>query len=78
MDNVMGFGLIGAVATMVIAWIWVVVYAFKESVWWGIGSLILNPVALIYAVMRPQRCKYPLTLFVVAVVVWLVAIAYWK
>ena len=55
-------GIIGVIA-MLISWIWVVVIAFRESIGWGIGSLLLNPIALIYALMNRDRCKRPLLLF---------------
>jgi hypothetical protein len=45
---------------------------------WGFATLLLNPLALVYAVMRPQKCKYPLILFGIALVFLLVGLSYAK
>ena len=76
MDDFMFFSIIGAAAAMVIAWLWVVVRAFQESVGWGFATLLLNPLALLYALLRPAKCKYPLVLFGVALVFLLVGLNY--
>jgi len=55
-------GILGVLA-MLVSWIWVVVIAFKDSAGWGIGSLLLNPLALIYALKHRDRCKRPLMVF---------------
>jgi len=72
MDSVFGFTMIGSVIAMLISWIWVVVIAFKESVGWGIVSFLLNPIALIYALTRAKKCKKPLILFAVGLVIYVV------
>ncbi len=77
MDSVFGFTMIGAVIAMLISWIWVVVIAFKESVGWGIVSLLLNPIALIYALTRARKCKKPLILFAVGLVVYVLLMITW-
>ena len=75
-DDLMFFSIVGAVAAMLVAWLWVVIHAFKESVGWGFATLLLNPVALVYALLRPAKCKYPLILFGIALVVLLVGLSY--
>lgn len=40
-------GLLGLVG-----WIWIVVHAFQKSVWWGLGSLLISPVSLIFALIH--------------------------
>ena len=50
--------LIGLIVSLV-GFIWVVVVAFKTSVLWGIGSLIIPFVALIFAIMHWNIAKKP-------------------
>ena len=76
MDDLFFFGGIGGVIAMFISWIWIVVIAFKESTGWGIGSLLLNPVALIYALTRAKKCKTPLILFSVGLILYIGMIIY--
>jgi len=78
MDDFMFFSIIGAALAMLIAWLWVVIHAFQESVGWGFATLLLNPVTLVYALMRPQKCKYPLILFGIAAVFLLMGLSYAK
>lgn len=71
MSDVAGFFVVGAVLAMLVSWIWVVVLAFKESAGWGIGSLLVNPIALIYAITRAEKCKIPLILFFVGFLIFI-------
>ncbi|MAC19563.1 MAG: hypothetical protein CMJ23_07835 [Phycisphaerae bacterium] len=50
--------------------IWIVANAFKESIAWGIFSLLFPIVLVIYALMRLGTCKVPLIFFVVGIVVY--------
>lgn len=43
----------------VVGGIWLLVVAFKESVWWGLGSLLLPFVSLIFVIMHWQVSKKP-------------------
>jgi hypothetical protein len=56
--------LLAGLAIAAIAWIWLLVRAFRENLWWGLASLILPPVALVFAVRHSQRAISPLVLFV--------------
>lgn len=76
MDKVMFVGIIGAALAMLVAWLWVVFNAFQESAAWGFATLLLNPVALVYALLRPERCRKPLILFGVGFVLFLVGLGY--
>ena len=51
----MGIGWLAAA----IGGIWIVVIAFQESVLWGLGSLFIPLVALIYVVMHWENTKKP-------------------
>lgn len=52
----------------IVGGLWIVVNAFKKSIWWGLGSLIIPLVALIYAIMNFAENKIPLLIYVVGVV----------
>lgn len=52
------FPLIGLVS--LVAWVWLVVVAFKRSVGWGIAVLLLSPIApVVFAVKYWQESKKP-------------------
>jgi hypothetical protein len=53
----------------IVGGLWIVVNAFRTSIWWGLGSLIIPLVALIYAIMNFAENKIPLAIYVVGVVV---------
>jgi hypothetical protein len=56
--------LYGGLAVAAIAWLWLIVSAFRQSIWWGLGSLMLPPIALLFALRHAQRAVGPLVLFV--------------
>jgi hypothetical protein len=43
----------------IVAGIWLLVVAFKTSVWWGLGSLLLPFVSLIFVILHWQVAKKP-------------------
>ena len=43
----------------IIAGIWLLVVAFKTSIWWGLGSLIVPFVSLIFVIMHWETAKKP-------------------
>lgn len=43
----------------VVAGIWLLVVAFKTSVWWGLGSLLIPFVALIFVIVHWSVAKKP-------------------
>lgn len=53
-------GLISAVA-----FVWQLVIAFRQNIWWGLGSLFVPFVWIIYLILHWQRCKWPLILYLV-------------
>jgi hypothetical protein len=55
----MGGGFVAVVA----AWVWLVVLAFKEDVWWGIGSLVLVPIVIRFGLTRWDKAWVPVVLF---------------
>jgi hypothetical protein len=49
---------IGCVMSIV-AGIWLLVVAFKTSIWWGLGSLVIPFISLIFVFMHWQAAKSP-------------------
>ena len=47
------------VAICLVGGIWLLVVAFQESIWWGIGSLLLPIVGLIFVILHWQEAKKP-------------------
>lgn len=41
------------------AGLWLLVLAFQESIWWGLGSLLLSPVMLVFVILHWQQAKRP-------------------
>ena len=58
---------LGLVITMVGA-LWLVVLAFKQSVLWGLGSLFVPFVSLIFVVMHWGETKVPFLIEVAGIV----------
>ena len=52
--------LYGGLALATLAWIWLIVRAFQEKVWWGLASLLLPPLALVFALRHAQKAIGPL------------------
>jgi hypothetical protein len=68
--------LYGGVTVSALAWVWLVLRAYREKVWWGLGSLLLPPLALLFAVRHAQKAIGPLVLFVLGSLVTAVPIGY--
>lgn len=56
--------LIGGVGTLIAA--------FKTSVWWGLGCLLLSPVSLVFLVMHWKVAKNPFFLQLIGLVIVLI------
>ena len=56
----MGLGLVGG--------IWLLIVAFKESIWWGLGSLFIPLVSLIFVVLHWSVAKTPFLISLVSVI----------
>lgn len=59
---------------MLVGTVLVLIRAFGESVWWGLGSLFVPFVILIFAVMNFADCKKGLLLWGVGIVLYGVGI----
>jgi hypothetical protein len=58
------------------AWLWLLVRAFQHRIWWGLGGLLLPPIAFIFAQRHAQRAIGPLLLFILGGLVIAVPITY--
>jgi hypothetical protein len=57
--------LVGGVLAAAMAWLWLVVRASREGAGWGLGTLLLPPVGLVFALRHAQKAIGPLVLFTV-------------
>jgi uncharacterized membrane protein len=60
----------------IVGGIWLLVVAFQTSVWWGLGSLLVPFVSLIFVIMHWQVSKKPFLISLAGTV--LVLFAAWK
>lgn len=60
------------IALCVIGGLWIVVNAFRKSIWWGLGSLLIPFVAVIFAIMNFAQNKIPLIIYIVGIVLLIV------
>ena len=58
---------------LLVGGIWLLVLAFKESVLWGLGSLFIPFVAIIFAATHWEVAKNPFLLYLLGVVLVIVA-----
>ena len=58
----------------VVGGIWLLVVAFKTSIWWGLGCLLIGPVSLVFAVMHWQDAKKPFLISLAGTVLIIVAV----
>jgi hypothetical protein len=68
--------LYGGLVLAALAWIWLIVRAFQEKVWWGLASLLLPPLALVFALRHAQKAIGPLVIFVLGGLVMAAPVAY--
>lgn len=52
--------------------LWIVVNAFRKNIWWGLGSLLIPFVAVVFAIMNFAQNKIPLILYIVGIVLVIV------
>ena len=58
------------VALGFIGWLWLVVNAFRTSALWGVGSLVISPIALIFGLLNFGENKSPRLLSVLGLVLY--------
>lgn len=57
---------------LLIASIGFLIAAFKESIWWGIGCLLLSPVSLIFLIIHWNVAKNPFFLQLIGLAIMFV------
>jgi hypothetical protein len=67
--------LLGELTLAFLVWIWLLVRAFNQHVAWGFASLVLPPLALVFAWRHAQRSIGPLVLFTLGTVALAVPVA---
>ena len=55
----MEFVLMIGMGVMLVGGIWILIEAFKESILWGIGCLLLAPVSIVFVFMHWDVSKKP-------------------
>lgn len=63
--------VIGAIIS-VIGGIWFLVVAFRQTVWWGLGSIFIPFVALIFLIMHWSDAKKPFFVSLLGTVIMVV------
>lgn len=56
-----GIDMLG-LAILVIGGLWLIIEAFKTSILWGLGCLIITPVSLVFIFVHWDRAKSPFIL----------------
>jgi len=56
----------------VVGGLWLLVVAFQTSVWWGLGSLFIPIVGLVFVIMHWQPSKKPFLISVVGSVLLII------
>jgi hypothetical protein len=64
------WGIGGIVA--LIGWIWFLVVAFRQTIWWGLGSLFIPIVALIFLIMHWGDAKKPFFVWLIGAVIMII------
>ena len=64
--------LVAGVFLGAVGHVWLVVIAFKERIFWGLGLLILPPLALFFIVRHFRRVRGPILIILLAVTVFAV------
>jgi hypothetical protein len=60
---------LGGLVVAALAWIWLLVRAFRQHRRWGLGSLVLPPVGLVFAGRHPRKVAAPLALLLLSILV---------
>ncbi|HOY21876.1 MAG TPA: hypothetical protein PK002_01920 [Cellvibrio sp.] len=56
-----GIDILG-LAMLVIGGLWLIIEAFKTSILWGLGCLIITPVSLVFIFVHWDKAKSPFIL----------------
>ncbi len=56
--------LFAGLAIAALAWTWLIIVAFRQKLRWGVASLVLPPIALLFALRHAQKAVGPLVVFI--------------
>lgn len=48
-----------------VAVVWQIILAFKQNIWWGLGSIFVPFVPWVFMIMHYKKCKWPIILLLV-------------
>jgi hypothetical protein len=68
--------LLTGITTAAVAWVWLIVCAFRQGTLWGLCTLVLPPIGLVFALRHAERAIKPLVLMVVGSLFGLVPVGY--
>jgi hypothetical protein len=68
--------LVGELALALLVWIWLLMRAFNQHIGWGIASLVLPPVVLVFAWRHAQRAIGPLVVFMLGTLLLTLPVAF--
>ena|GEM_PF-1936463 len=69
--GMLGLMLLLSIVTLV-SFIWTLVIAFKENILWGLGSLFVPLVIIVFGIMHWDKAKKPFLTYVIASIVYAV------
>jgi hypothetical protein len=72
MDVIGTIILIIGIIIMIVGGIMLLIVAFKENIWWGLGSIFVPFVALIFVIMHWQKSKKPFFIWLGGLVVYII------
>ena len=61
------------IAIVVVGGIGFLISAFKTSIWWGIGCILISPVSLVFLFMNWTEAKNPFFLQLIGLAIFYVA-----
>ena len=65
--------IIGSIVFFV-GWIWIIIEAFKTSILWGLGTLIVPIVGLIFVLMNWEDGKKPFLIYLAGIALMVVGV----
>jgi hypothetical protein len=60
---------LGGLVLIVAGWLWMLTRSFQRRVWWGMGNLILPPLAVIFGLLHWRKGRAPLALILIGFVI---------
>jgi hypothetical protein len=64
--------LIAGFIVFIFGGIWFLVESFRESIWWGLGCLLINPVEIIFLIVHWRVAAKPFGIQMIGLVLLLI------